>query len=142
MSEENNVINVDFEKDAAADEVEVLRRNQFQNKFITDRKDTFVSICNKVLDYCYDAKDRNEIKSELSSEALDNIDSILEDLESIRKKIQIEALLADEEITRIILCCQLLAREFMANAENYIQGANSLNGYIEFLLEKNLTSEE
>jgi len=142
MSEENKVIKVDFEKDAAANEVEVLRRNQFQNKFITDRKDTFVSICNKVLDYCYDAKDRNEIKSELSSEALDNIDSILEDLESIRKKIQIEALLADEEITRIILCCQLLAKEFMANAENYIQGANSLNGYIEFLLEKNLTSEE
>ena len=142
MSEENKVINADFEKDAAADEVEILRRNQFQNKFITDRKDTFISICNKVLDYCYDAKDRNEIKSELSSEALDNIDSILEDLESIRKKIQIEALLADEEITRIILCCQLLAREFMTNAENYIQGANSLNGYIEFLLEKNLTSKE
>jgi len=142
MSEENKVINVDFEKDAAADEVEVLRRNQFQNKFIADRKDTFVSICNKVLDYCYDAKDRNEIKSELSSEALGNIDSILEDLESIRKKIQIEALLADEEITRIILCCQLLAKEFMVNAENYTQGANTLNGYIKFLLEKNLTSEE
>ena len=114
-------------------EIQKLKSNQDRNKFIADRKNSFISVCNKILDFGYDARDRNEIKRFLTTEELDQILDFNKEIELIRKKLQQDAPLEDMDIVRLILSMQYVKTDLEHIAEDYIQAANTLKSYIEIL---------
>ena len=114
-------------------EIQKLKSNQDRNKFIADRKNPFISVCNKILDFGYDARDRNEIKRFLTTEELNQVLDFNKEIELIRKKLQQDAPLEDMEIVRLILSMQYVKTDLERIAEDYVQAANTLKSYIEIL---------
>lgn len=113
--------------------LEELKTNQGRNTFIKNRQSSFVSLCNKILDFLYDARDREEKKHFLSKTELEDVTSFAEEIENIRKKIQMSAPLEDIEIVRLLLCAQFVKADLERLIKEYTSAVEILDSYIKIL---------
>lgn len=117
------------------DDLGLLRRNQYQNKFIADHKGNFVSICNKVLDFLLDVKDRQDIKADDKISGLDlaAIDSLMESIELIKRKLNLGAPLSDFEVSSLLLACMYVSVDFQNKINDFTSAKAILDSFIKKL---------
>ena len=113
----------------------LLRRNQYQNKFIKEHKDNFIQICNKVLDFLLDIKDRQDIKKDEEITELDMaaINSLMEVIELIKKKINLDAPLSDAEVSSLLLACMYVSVDFENKINDFTSAKQILDSFIKKL---------
>ena len=116
-------------------DIDLLRRNQYQNKFISEHKGNFIQICNKILDFLLDIKDRQDIKEDGNITTLDMaaIDSLLESVELIKRKLNLDAPLSDEEVSTLLLAGMYVSVDFQNKINDFTSAKQILYSFIQKL---------
>ena len=116
-------------------DIDLLRRNQYQNEFIASHKGNFISICNKILDFLLDIKDRQDIKEDevITPLVLAAIDSLLESVELIKRKLSLDAPLSDEEVSTLLLACMYVSVDFQNKINDFTSAKQILDSFIQKL---------
>lgn len=115
------------------EQLKTLEEVQFQNKFISEHKDIFFSICNKILDFLYTEEEIDSKRDEPMYEDISVIKSSSKDFELIRKKVRNEAPLSQGEIATLLVASQYVCADMARLAIQYDSASKELRSYIKTL---------
>lgn len=115
------------------EQLKTLEEVQFQNKFISDHKDTFFSVCNKILDFLYTEEEVDSKRDEPMYEDISVIKDSSKDFEMIRKKIKNEAPLSQGEIAALLVASQYACTDMARLATQFAAASKELENYIKTL---------
>lgn len=110
-----------------------IQNLQFQNKFISEHKDVFFSVCNKILDFLYTEEEVDSERDEPMYEDISIIKNSSKDFELIRKKIKNEAPLSQGEIAALLVASQYVCTDMARLATQFTSASKELESYIKTL---------
>jgi Asp-tRNA(Asn)/Glu-tRNA(Gln) amidotransferase C subunit len=110
-----------------------IKNLQFQNKFISEHKEEFFSVCNKILDFLYTEEEVDSKRDEPMYEDITVIKDTTKDFEFIRKKIQNGAPLSGGEVSALLVACQYVCTDMSRLAAQYAAASKELESYIKTL---------
>ena len=115
------------------EQLKTLKEVQFQNKFISEHKDVFFSVCNKILDFLYTEEEVDSERDEPMYEDISVIKNSSKDFELIRKKIKNEAPLSQGEIAALLVASQYVCTDMTRLATQFASASKELESYIKTL---------
>jgi Asp-tRNA(Asn)/Glu-tRNA(Gln) amidotransferase C subunit len=115
------------------EQLKTLEEVQFQNKFISDHKDAFFSVCNKILDFLYTEEEVDSKRDKPMYEDISVVKDTSKDFELIRKKVQNEAPLSQGEIASLLVASQYACTDMARLATQFTEASKELEGYIKTL---------
>lgn len=110
-----------------------IKNLQFQNKFISEHKEEFFSICNKILDFLYTEEEVDSKRDEPMYKDISVIKNTSKDFEFIRKKIRNNAPLASGEVSALLVATQYVCTDMSRLSAQYATASKELEGYIKTL---------
>ena len=110
-----------------------IQNLQFQNKFISEHKDVFFSVCNKILDFLYTEEEVDSERDEPMYEDISIVKNSSKDFELIRKKIKNEAPLSQGEIAALLVASQYVCTDMARLATQFASASKELESYIKTL---------
>ena len=110
-----------------------IKNLQFQNSFISEHKEEFFSVCNKILDFLYTEEEVDSKRDEPMYEDITVIKDTTKNFEFIRKKIQNGAPLASGEVSALLVACQYVCTDMSRLSVQYAAASKELEGYIKTL---------
>ena len=110
-----------------------LKQKQEQNKIISEKKEVFFSICNKILDFLYTEEEVDKKRDEPMYKDISVIKDTSKDFEMLRAKIREGAPLAEGEIAALLVAAQFVQTHMERNAYNYATAALELKEIIKTL---------
>ena len=110
-----------------------IQNLQFQNKFVSEHKDVFFSVCNKILDFLYTEEEVDSERDEPMYEDISIIKNSSKDFELIRKKIRNEAQLSQGEIAALLVASQYVCTDMARLATQFASASKELESYIKTL---------
>lgn len=110
-----------------------MKNIQFQNKFISEHKQEFFSVCNKILDFLYTEEEVDIKRDEPLYEDISVIKNTSKDFELIRKKIHNNAPLSQGEISALLVACQYTATDLARLSKQFNKASQELEGFIKTL---------
>lgn len=110
-----------------------IKNLQFQNKFISEHKEEFFSVCNKILDFLYTEEEVDSRRDEPMYEDINIIKDTSKDFEMIRRKIKNDAPLASGEISALLVACQYVCTDMSRLSAQYAAASQELEKYIKTL---------
>ena len=116
-----------------AENLQAIKNLQFQNKFISEHKEEFFSVCNKILDFLYTEEEVDSKRDEPMYEDITVFKDTTKDFEFIRKKIQNGAPLASGEVSALLVACQYVCTDMSRLSAQYAAASKELEGYIKTL---------
>ena len=119
------------------EQLKTLEEVQFQNKFISEHKDIFFSVSNKILDFLYTEEEVDSKRDEPMYEDITVIKNTSQDFEMIRKKIRNDAPLASGEVSALLVATQYVCTDLARISDRFAAASKELEGYI-----KTLTSQD
>lgn len=115
------------------EQLKTLEEVQFQNKFISDHKDVFFSVCNKILDFLYTEEEVDSKRDKPMYEDISVVKDTSKDFELIRKKVQNNAPLSQGEIASLLVASQYACTDMARLATQFTEASKELEGYIKTL---------
>ena len=115
------------------EQLKTLEEVQFQNKFISDHKDVFFSVCNKILDFLYTEEEVDSKRDKPMYEDISVVKDTSKDFELIRKKVQNDAPLSQGEIASLLVASQYACTDMARLAAQFTEASKELEGYIKTL---------
>ena len=115
------------------EQLKTLEEVQFQNKFISEHKDVFFSVCNKILDFLYTEEEVDSERDDPIYEDISIIKSSSKDFELIIKKIKNEATLSQGEIAALLVASQDVCTDMTRLATQFASASKELESYIKTL---------
>jgi Asp-tRNA(Asn)/Glu-tRNA(Gln) amidotransferase C subunit len=115
------------------EQLKTLEEVQFQNKFISEHKDIFFSVCNKILDFLYTEEEVDSKRDEPMYEDISVIKNSSKDFELIRKKVKNEAPLSQGEIASLLVASQYVCTDMARLATQFASASKELESYIKTL---------
>lgn len=115
------------------EQLKTLEEVQFQNKFISDHKDVFFSVCNKILDFLYTEEEVDSKRDKPMYEDVSVIKDSSKDFEMIRKKVKNEAPLSQGEIASLLVASQYACTDMARLAIQFSAASRELEEYIKTL---------
>lgn len=115
------------------EQLKTLEEVQFQNKFISDHKDVFFSVCNKILDFLYTEEEVDSKRDEPMYEDISVIKNSSKDFELIRKKVKNEAPLSQGEIAALLVASQYVCTDMTRLATQFSAASKELEEHIKTL---------
>ena len=115
------------------EQLKTLEEVQFQNKFISEHKDVFFSVCNKILDFLYTEEEVDSERDEPMYEDISIIKDTSKDFEFIRKKIHNSAPLSSGEVSALLVACQYVCTDMSRLSTQFAKASKELEGYIKTL---------
>lgn len=110
-----------------------IKNLQTQNKFISDHKDVFFSVCNKILDFLYTEEEVDSKRDERMYEDISIIKDTSRDFEFIRKKIKNDAPLSSGEVSALLVASQYVCTDMSRLSVQYAAASKELEDYIKIL---------
>lgn len=110
-----------------------IKNLQTQNKFISDHKDVFFSVCNKILDFLYTEEEVDSKRDERMYEDISIIKDTSRDFEFIRKKIKNGAPLSSGEVSALLVASQYVCTDMSRLSVQYAAASKELEDYIKIL---------
>lgn len=110
-----------------------IKNLQFQNNFISEHKEEFFSICNKILDFLYTEEEVDSKRDESMYEDISVIKDTSKDFEFIRKKIHNNAPLSSGEVASLLVACQYVCTDMLRLSTQFANASKELEGYIKTL---------
>ena len=115
------------------EQLKTLEEVQFQNKFISDHKDVFFSVCNKILDFLYTEEEVDSKRDKPMYEDVSVIKDSSKDFEMIRKKVKNEAPLSQGEIASLLVASKYACTDMARLAIQFSAASRELEEYIKTL---------
>ena len=115
------------------EQLKTFEEVQFQNKFISEHKDVFFSVCNKILDFLYTEEEVDSERDDPIYEDISIIKSSSKDFELIIKKIKNEATLSQGEIAALLVASQYVCTDMTRLATQFASASKELESYIKTL---------
>lgn len=115
------------------EQLKTLEEVQFQNKFISDHKDVFFSVCNKILDFLYTEEEVDSKRDKPMYEDISVIKDSSKDFELIRKKVKNGAPLSQGEIAALLVASQYACTDMARLATQFAAASKELEEYIKTL---------
>ena len=110
-----------------------IKNLQFQNKFISEHKEEFFSVCNKILDFLYTEEEVDSKRDEPMYKDISVIKDTSKDFELIRKKIHNNAPLSSGEVASLLVACQYVCTDMLRLSTQFANASKELEGYIKTL---------
>ena len=110
-----------------------IKNLQFQNSFISEHKEEFFSVCNKILDFLYTEEEVDSKRDEPMYEDISVIKDISKDFEFIRKKIHNNAPLSSGEVASLLVACQYVCTDMLRLSTQFANASKELESYIKTL---------
>ena len=110
-----------------------IKNLQFQNKFISEHKEEFFSVCNKILDFLYTEEEVDSKRDESMYEDISVIKDTSKDFELIRKKIHNNAPLSSGEVASLLVACQYVCTDMLRLSTQFANASKELESYIKTL---------
>lgn len=110
-----------------------IKNLQTQNKFISEHKEEFFSVCNKILDFLYTEEEVDLKRDEPMYEDISVIKDTTKDFEFIRKKIYNSAPLSTGEVSALLVACQYVSTDMSKLSVQYAAASKELKNYIKIL---------
>ena len=110
-----------------------IKNLQFQNKFISEHKEEFFSVCNKILDFLYTEEEVDSKRDESMYEDISVIKDTSKDFEFIRKKIHNNAPLSSGEVASLLVACQYVCTDMLRLSTQFANASKELESYIKTL---------
>lgn len=110
-----------------------IKNLQFQNNFISEHKEEFFSVCNKILDFLYTEEEVDSKRDEPMYEDISVIKDISKDFEFIRKKIHNNAPLSSGEVASLLVACQYVCTDMLRLSTQFANASKELESYIKTL---------
>ena len=110
-----------------------IKNLQFQNNFISEHKEEFFSVCNKILDFLYTEEEVDSKRDEPMYEDISVIKDISKDFEFIRKKIHNNAPLSSGEVASLLVACQYVCTDMLRLSTQFANASKELKSYIKTL---------
>ena len=115
------------------EQLKTLEEVQFQNKFISEHKDVFFSVCNKILDFLYTEEEVDSKRDEPMYEDISVITDTAKDYELIRAKIHRDAPLSQGEIASLLVASQYACTDMARLATQFAAASKELECHIKTL---------
>ena len=110
-----------------------IKNLQFQNKFISEHKEEFFSVCNKILDFLYTEEEVDSKRDEPMYKDISVIKDTSKDFELIRKKIHNNAPLSSGEVASLLVACQYVCTDMLRLSTQFANASKELESYIKTL---------
>lgn len=110
-----------------------IKNLQFQNNFISEHKEEFFSVCNKILDFLYTEEEVDSKRDESMYEDIYVIKDTSKDFELIRKKIHNNAPLSSGEVASLLVACQYVCTDMLRLSTQFANASKELESYIKTL---------
>ena len=110
-----------------------MEKVQFQNKFISEHKDEFFAVCNKILDFLYTEEEVDKKRDDPMYEDISVVKDSSRDFELIRKKIRNSAPLATGEISALLVATQYVCSDMGRLSIQFAKASKELEGFIKTL---------
>ena len=110
-----------------------IKNLQFQNNFISEHKEEFFSVCNKILDFLYTEEEVDSKRDEPMYKDISVIKDTSKDFELIRKKIHNNAPLSSGEVASLLVACQYVCTDMLRLSTQFANASKELEGYIKTL---------
>lgn len=110
-----------------------IKNLQFQNNFISEHKEEFFSVCNKILDFLYTEEEVDSKRDEPMYKDISVIKDTSKDFEFIRKKIHNNAPLSSGEVASLLVACQYVCTDMLRLSTQFANASKELEGYIKTL---------
>lgn len=110
-----------------------MEKVQFQNKFISEHKDEFFAICNRILDFLYTEEEVDKKRDNPMYEDISVIKDSSKDFELIRKKIRNGAPLATGEISALLVATQYICTDMGRLSIQFAKASKELEDFIKTL---------
>jgi hypothetical protein len=115
------------------EQLKTLEEVQFQNNFISEHKDVFFSVCNKILDFLYTEEEVDSKRDKPMYEDISVIKNSSKDFELIRKKVKNEAPLSQGEIASLLVASQYVCTDMARLATQFANASKELESFIKTL---------
>ena len=115
------------------------------NTFIIEKKSEYFAVCNKILDFYYDALDNKKVLKGLGDKEVLHINGLIEETELIRSKIRDNISLNKKEINSLLLSATYVEKSLLTTGNQYVAAADELeklNMELQKLILKNLTNDD
>lgn len=110
-----------------------IKNLQFQNNFISEHKEEFFSVCNKILDFLYTEEEVDSKRDEPMYKDISVIKDTSKDFEFIRKKIHNNAPLSSGEVASLLVACQYVCTDMLRLSTQFANASKELESYIKTL---------
>ena len=110
-----------------------IKNLQFQNNFISEHKEEFFSVCNKILDFLYTEEEVDSKRDEPMYKDISVIKDTSKDFELIRKKIHNNAPLSSGEVASLLVACQYVCTDMLRLSTQFANASKELESYIKTL---------
>ena len=110
-----------------------IKNLQFQNSFISEHKEEFFSVCNKILDFLYTEEEVDSKRDEPMYKDISVIKDTSKDFEFIRKKIHNNAPLSSGEVASLLVACQYVCTDMLRLSTQFANASKELESYIKTL---------